>query len=137
MTIAVVAHDDRKLLAEQFCTAYKGILNDHTLIATNVTAHFLEQALGRPIRHCMSGAAGGKQQIASMLSYNEIDLLLFFRSPIQSRALDADDRNILRICDRNCIPYATNLATAEALLLGLQNGDLSWREIFHPEDGRK
>jgi methylglyoxal synthase len=28
------------------------------------------------------------------------------------------------------IPLATNLATAEALLLALDRGDLDWREIY-------
>ena len=34
MTIAILAHDSRKELALQFCTAYSAILSRNTVIAT-------------------------------------------------------------------------------------------------------
>ena len=37
MTIAILAHDSRKELALQFCTAYSGILSRNTVIATGTT----------------------------------------------------------------------------------------------------
>ena len=37
--------------------------------------------------------------------------------------------NVLRLCDIHNIPLATNLATAEALLLTLDRGDLDWRNL--------
>ena len=137
MNIAVIAHNDRKMLLEQFCTAYQSILNQHSLIATDATAKCIERALGHPVAHCMRGTSGGKQQIASLISYDEIDLLLLFRSTLQSAAPSAEDANILRLCDSHCIPVATNLATAQILLVGLQKGDLDWRDLHHstkPED---
>ena len=35
MNIALVAHDNKKELMTQFCTAYCGILAQHTLCATS------------------------------------------------------------------------------------------------------
>ena len=45
----------------------------------------------------------------------------------------ADLRYITRLCDQYNIPFATNLATAEMLILGLQRGDLDWRDIVRPK----
>ena len=36
----------------------------------------------------------------------------------------------LRHCDKNNVPVATNLASAEMLVMGLQRGDLDWRELL-------
>ena len=38
--------------------------------------------------------------------------------------------NIFRLCDMHNIPIATNLATAEVLIHGLDRGDLDWREMY-------
>mgnify|MGYP000479600654 CR=1 FL=1 len=46
MTIAILAHDSRKELALQFCTAYSGILSRNTVIATGTTGRMLAQATG-------------------------------------------------------------------------------------------
>ena len=48
MTIAILAHDSRKELALQFCTAYSGILSRNTVIATGTTGRMLAQATGLP-----------------------------------------------------------------------------------------
>ena len=38
---------------------------------------------------------------------------------------------LLRLCDVHNIPMATNIATAEVLIHGLERGDLDWRDIVH------
>ena len=38
----------------------------------------------------------------------------------------------LRHCDKHNVPVGTNLASAEMLIMGLQRGDLDWREMIHP-----
>ena len=38
------------------------------------------------------------------------------------------------IRDRHNIPMATNIATAEVLIHGLERGDLDWRDIVHPQN---
>ena len=40
---------------------------------------------------------------------------------------------ISRLCDQNNIPFASNVATAEMLVLGLSRGDLDWRDIVDPK----
>ena len=46
MNIALIAHDNRKELMVQFCTAYCGILAQHTLCATANTGKQVQEATG-------------------------------------------------------------------------------------------
>ena len=84
MTIAILAHDSRKELALQFCTAYSGILSRNTVIATGTTGRMLAQATGLPVHCYLSGKLGGIQQISARVACDEVDLVLFFRDPLKA-----------------------------------------------------
>ena len=129
MNIAITAHDAKKELMVQFCIAYCGILSRHTLCGTGTTGKMVSEATGLKIQQFLSGPQGGDQQIAARIACNEIDLLLFFRDPLTPKPNEPNDMNLLRICDMHHIPVATNIATAEVLIHGLERGDLDWREI--------
>ena len=131
MNIALIAHDNRKELMVQFCTAYAGILSHHNIYATNTTGHMVADATGLNVHCFLSYAHGGSQQIGARIAYNEIDMVLFFSDP-QSNDLDPDLKYINQMCDQYNIPFATNAATAEILIHGLERGDLDWREIINP-----
>ncbi|MBO5253644.1 MAG: methylglyoxal synthase [Clostridia bacterium] len=129
MNIAITAHDAKKELMVQFCIAYCGILSRHNLCATGTTGKLVSDATGLNIQRFLSGTQGGDQQIAARIAFNEIDLLLFFRDSLQANVQESSDKNLLRLCDMHNIPVATNIATAEVLIHGLERGDLDWREI--------
>ncbi|MBP1558118.1 MAG: methylglyoxal synthase [Oscillospiraceae bacterium] len=133
MNIALIAHDSKKELMTQFCIAYCGVLSRHNLCATSTTGKLVADATGLDIFKFMSGAQGGEQQIASRIACNEIDLLLFFRDPISVKPGEPDEAGLLRLCDVRNIPFATNIATAEALIHALERGDLDWRDIVNPK----
>ena len=129
MLIALIAHDSKKVLMTQFCIAYCGILSHHTLCATGTTGKLVEDATGLPIIKYLSGSQGGAQQIGARISCNEIDLLLMFRDPLNPKPYEPNEHDLLRLCDVHNIPVATNIATAESLVRGLERGDLDWREL--------
>lgn len=129
MTVALIAHDTKKELMVQFCIAYCGILSRHNLIATGTTGKTVSEATGLQITYFLAGSQGGAQQIASRIGCDEIDLLLIFRDPLNPKQSEPDEQALLRLCDVYNIPVATNIATAEVLIHGLENGDLDWREI--------
>ncbi|MBQ6714101.1 MAG: methylglyoxal synthase [Clostridia bacterium] len=129
MTIALIAHDAKKEIMVQFCIAYCGILSKHNLVATGSTGKFVSEATGLDIIQFLGGSQGGSQQIAARIGCNEIDLLLLFRDPLNPRPNDPDESVLLRLCDVHNIPVATNIATAEVLIHGLERGDLDWRDI--------
>ncbi len=133
MDIAIIADNNKKELMAQFCIAYCGILSRHHLCATHTTGKYIADATGLDIENFLSGSSGGVEQIASKVSFNEIDLVLYFRSTDDptSEPLEAET-NLLRMCDTYNIPVATNIATAEALITALGNGDFNWREFLNP-----
>ena len=130
MNIALTAHDSKKELMVQFCIAYCGILSHHDIRATGTTGKLVAEATGLHIQRYLSGSQGGDQQLASSISCNEVDLLIFFRDPLNAKSHEPNDINILRLCDVHNIPVATNIATAEALIHALERGDLDWREYM-------
>ena len=130
MNIALMAHDNKKELMVQFCIAYCGILSHHDIRATGTTGKLVAEATGLHIQRYLSGSQGGDQQLASSISCNEVDLLIFFRDPLNAKSHEPNDINILRLCDVHNIPVATNIATAEALIHALERGDLDWREYM-------
>lgn len=133
MNIALMAHDSKKELMVQFCIAYCGILNRHHLCATATTGKLISEATGLQITRYLSGGQGGAQQISARISCDEIDLLLFFRDPMVLTEQEPTENDILRLCDMRNIPVATNIATAEVLIHGLERGDLDWRNIVNPK----
>ena len=126
MNITLMSHDHKKDLMVQFCTAYAGILSQHHLYATNTTGHMVADATGLDIHCFLSCAHGGSQQIGARIAYNEFDLVLFFNDP-NSDTLNNEVNYISRLCDRSNVPFASNIATAEMLVLGLARGDLDYR----------
>ena len=134
MNIAFIAHDMKKELMAQFCIAYKPILKNHTLYATGTTGGIIEDATKLEIHKFLAGSQGGDQQISARIAYNEIDLVLFFRDPISNPKHNQIEANLLQFCDSQNIPIATNIATAEVLIHGLERGDLEWRNIVNPNN---
>ena len=116
-----------------FCIAYKAILQKHSLCATGTTGKMVIDATGLNVSLFLSGPQGGDQQIGARIAYNEIDLVLFFRDPLTAQPHEPDVSALFRLCDVHNIPLATNVATAEVLIRGLDRGDLDWRDIVNPK----
>ena len=127
MYIALMAHDNKKDLMVQFCSAYAGILSRHNLCATNATGKLVAAETGLHVHLFMSC------QIGARIAYNEMDLVLFFVDPNDS-SMEKELLYISRLCDQNNIPFASNVATAEMLVFGLDRGDLDWRNIVNPKN---
>ena len=132
MYIALMAHNNKKDLMVQFCSAYAGVLSRHNLCATNTTGRLITDATGLPVHLFLSCQHGGSQQIGARIAYNEMDMVLFFVDP-NDDSLQDELLYISRLCDQNNVPYATNVATAEMLILGMDRGDLDWRKLVNPK----
>lgn len=130
MKIALIAHDGKKKLMQNFCIAYRGILSKHDIYATGTTGRLIEEVTNLNIRKHLAGHLGGMQQIGAQIEQNEIDLLIFLRDPLGPAAHGQEYSSVIRLCDMHNIPVATNLATAELLIKSLDRGDLEWRELY-------
>ena len=130
MRIALIAHDAKKKLMQNFCIAYRGILSRHKLYATSTTGRLIEEVTSLTIHKHLAGHLGGMQQIGAQIEQNEIDLLIFLRDPLNPKRHETDVNDVVKLCDMHNIPMATNLATAELLIKSLDRGDLEWREMY-------
>lgn len=130
MRIALIAHDAKKKLMQNFCIAYRGILSRHKLYATSTTGRLIEEVTNLNVHKHLAGHLGGMQQIGAQIEQNEIDLLIFLRDPLNPKRHEPDVNDVVKLCDMHNIPMATNLATAELLIKSLDRGDLEWREMY-------
>ena len=130
MNIALIAHDAKKKLMQNFCIAYRGILSRNELYATGTTGRLIEEVTNLNIHKYLAGHLGGEQQLCAQIEHNQLDLVVFLRDPITKKNHEPDVNNVVRFCDMYNIPLATNLATAELLIKSLDRGDLEWRENY-------
>lgn len=128
MNIGLIAHNEKKNLIEDFCVAYKKILEKHQLYATGTTGRRIEEVTNLKVHKFLPGLLGGDKQFIEMICRNSLDMVLFFYNPALFGTKEPSIDEISNCCDQYNIPIATNIATAESLILGLANGDLEWRE---------
>lgn len=130
MNIGLIAHDSKKTLMQNFCIAYRGILCKHELFATETTGRLVEEVTNLSVHKFLAGHLGGMQQLGGLISQNSIDALIFLRDPMAPKPHEPNVNDVVRLCDMHNIPMATNLATAELLVLSIDRGDLDWREMY-------
>ena len=130
MNIALIAHDAKKKLMQNFCIAYRGILSKHDLFATGTTGRLIEEVTNLNVHKFLAGHLGGEQQMGAQIEHNQMDLVIFLRDPQTSKNHEPDVNNVVKLCDTHNIPLATNLASAELMIKSLERGDLEWREMY-------
>lgn len=130
MNIGLIAHDSKKILMQNFCIAYRGILAKHTVYATGTTGRLVEEVTNLTIHKYLAGHLGGEKQLGSQIENNELDLVIFLRDPLTPKIHEPDADPVFRLCDIHNIPLATNLATAELLVKALENGDMEFRNLY-------
>ena len=127
MNIGFIAHNNKKILIENFCLAYKYIFSKHNLYATGMTGRRIEEVTNLKVYKFLPGSVGGDKQFMAMIERNAMDLVILFHNPNMTSPKEPNVYQIASCCDQYNIPVATNIATAESLILGLDRGDLDWR----------
>lgn len=122
MKIALIAHDKKKGDMINLAIKYKDVLSKHKLWATGTTGTLVMGETGLPITRMKSGPLGGDQQIGSMIAEGLLDLVIFLRDPLTAQPHEPDVSALLRLCDVQNIPLATNVKSAEIMLMKLESG---------------
>ncbi|MEQ9297290.1 MAG: methylglyoxal synthase [Cyclobacteriaceae bacterium] len=118
MKIAIIAHDGKKAEMVAFLLDHKEILGQVQLVATGTTGKHVENA-GLKVKRFLSGPLGGDAQIAALAAEKKLDLVIFFRDPLDKHPHEPDVQMLMRICDVHNIPLATNPMGAQLMLAGL------------------
>ena len=122
MKIALIAHDKKKNDMIKLAIKHKDVLALHELYATGTTGTLIMGETGLSIHRMKSGPLGGDQQIGAMLANGELNLIIFLRDPLTAHPHEPDVSALLRLCDVQDIPLATNISSAEIMLEALKNG---------------
>lgn len=120
MKIALIAHDKKKDSIIKLAIKHKDILAKHELYATGTTGTLIMGETGLNITRMKSGPLGGDQQIGSMIAEGKLDLIIFLRDPLTAQPHEPDVSALLRLCDVQNIPLATNIKSAEIMLKALE-----------------
>lgn len=117
MTIAIIAHDGKKAEMVAFVKDHFELFKSKhiQLIATGTTGMHVQKA-GLEVETVASGPMGGDAQIASRIVEGQIDMVIFFRDPLGKHPHEVDVSMLMRLCDVQNIPLATNVDTARRLV---------------------
>lgn len=121
MKIALIAHDKKKDDIIELAKKYKDVLSLHELYATGTTGTLIMGETGLSIHRMKSGPLGGDQQIGAMLADGNLDLVIFLRDPLTAQPHEPDVSALLRLCDVQKIPLATNEKSATVMLEAMKS----------------
>ena len=121
MRIALIAHDKKKNEIIDLAKTYRDVLAQHELYATGTTGTLIMGETALSIHRMKSGPLGGDQQIGAMLATGGIDLIIFLRDPLTAQPHEPDVSALLRLCDVQSIPLATNKSSAIIMLEAIKN----------------
>ena len=120
MIIALIAHDRQKDEMQAFCRRHSTVLARFDLIATGTTGERIVEATGLPVQRYLSGPLGGDAQIAARIAQQEVAAVIFLVDPLYAHPHEPDIQGLLRVCNVHNVPLATNLATADLVLAGIE-----------------
>jgi len=115
-TLALIAHDYKKVDLVAWTTFNRDSLAEFDLIGTGHTARLVRDKVGLPVEELLSGPKGGDAQIAARAAMGEVAAVFFFVDPLSPQPHDPDIRALLRVCNVHNVPLATNLATADIVI---------------------
>ena len=118
LNIALIAHDGKKSDMVSFLLNNKAFLENSTLYATGTTGSKIAKE-GFKVESLLSGPLGGDAQIAAMVATGRMDLVIFFRDPLDKHPHEPDVQMLMRQCDVHNVPLATNPKAAYYLLRGV------------------
>lgn len=121
LTIALVAHDNRKADMIDWVKRNADYLSKHRLVCTGTTGGLIRKAfeeLGITAQvDCMSsGPMGGDAEIAAMVVRNEIDFAIFLIDDLYPQPHEADIQMLLRQCRLHNTPIACNRISADLMI---------------------
>ncbi|MGF1569855.1 MAG: methylglyoxal synthase [Nodosilinea sp.] len=133
--IALIAHDGKKDAMVALAERFAGILSRYHLVATGNTGERIEQNTRLMVERLLTGPLGGAAQIAARVAEGEVAAVIFLIDPLYAQPHEPDIQALLRICEVHNVPLATNVATAEAVIVQAGKARVA-HLIFNPVAGQ-
>ena len=128
MNIGLIAHDGKKTLMQNFASRIAGF--EQAQSVCNRNNRKVDRRSNQFVHSQISGGPSRRRTADErQIAQNDIDALIFLRDPM-AKPHEPEVNGVIKLCDMHNIPMATNLATAELIILSIDRGDLDWREIY-------
>ena len=124
MSVALIAHDEKKPDMIALAREHTDVLSAYDLIATGTTGKRLNAETDLDVERMESGPLGGDMMIGAAVARDKCEAVIFLRDPLTSQPHEPDITALLRLCDVRDVPLATNLASAESVLVALDEGNI-------------
>jgi len=118
-TIALIAHDTRKMDIAEWANYNKEKLKNFNLVGTSGTALIIKNITGLDVKTLGHGPDGGDIYIAKEILDGNIDKVIFLIDVKTPLGHEADIQALIRTCVLQNIPFALNRETANLLFMGL------------------
>ncbi|MDR0832975.1 MAG: methylglyoxal synthase [Candidatus Symbiothrix sp.] len=121
LTIALVAHDQRKADMVEWAVFNADMLSQHQLVCTGTTGSLIQQAfkekgIAAEVVCMNSGPLGGDAEIAAMVVRHEINMAVFLIDDLNAQPHEADIQMLLRQCRVHNVPIACNRYSADLMI---------------------
>ena len=121
LTIALVAHDNRKADMVEWAVHNADMLSIHKLVCSVTTGRlirkaFQEKGIEADITCMNSGPLGGDAEIAAMVVRKEVNLAIFLIDDLNAQPHEADIQMLLRQCRVHNVPIACNRYSADLMI---------------------
>jgi len=121
LTIALVAHDNRKADMVDWAVFNADMLSKHKLICTGTTGKLIQNALEKKgvevdITCMNSGPMGGDAEIAALVVKKQVNLAVFLIDDLNPQPHEADIQMLLRQCRVHNVPIACNRYSADLMI---------------------
>ena len=121
LTIALVAHDNRKADMVEWVKYNAEMLARHAIVCTGTTGSLIRQVfadkkINAGVESMNSGPLGGDAEIAAMVVQKKIDLAVFLIDDLNPQPHEADIQMLLRQCRIHNIPIACNRYSADLMI---------------------
>ena len=133
MSVALIAHDEKKPEIVSFASDHREVLERFDLIATGTTGERLRRETSLEVERMASGPLGGDMMIGAEVARGRCRAVVFLRDPLTAQPHEPDITALLRVCDVKDVPLATNLASADAVVDALAAGAIDPSDP--PDDG--
>lgn len=123
LTLALIAHDGKKADLVAWATFNRQVLARCRLVATAGTARLLRDKVGLEVEAVRAGPEGGDIQVGALVVDGQVDAVVFLVDPMDKHPHEPDIEALLRLCNVHDVPLATNVATADCIMVWLAHRD--------------
>jgi len=132
--LAILADDHRKAELLELLRSYREDLGGVTLLATRDTGNLIRSRLGTDVALVESGSRGGVLQIAALVVEGAVSAVVALHQPSMVTEENAGTIALRQVCEIHDVAFASNLATADAVVAALVRQNRCEQELSGPDN---